>query len=243
MLVAAHPIVLVERLQVERPRVAAKGFLALDVVERFEVRHHQFAQRPVDRLAEAQPGEVGLRDRAPASVLPEQRDEVAIVVLRVHLQDQRRISQPPKRRRSEQRAVEAVRLAVLQDPPRAAIEIVRAVGQIGEERLDPGRAVQARQRAEFAPVEESLESEDAVSWLSPRLRIPGLRVAHDQEEQYRHEREEHSRIRAQERRAGEPHSGEEQVRVYQRARPARARRARRTSASVANARRKLLGSA
>ena len=58
---------------------------------------------------------------------------------------------------AEQGAVEAMRLVVLQDPPRAAIEIVRAVRQVGEERLDPRRAVQPRQRPQFALVEKTLE--------------------------------------------------------------------------------------
>jgi len=44
-----------------------------------EVRHGQFAQGAIDRLAEAQAGVVGFRDGAPAAALTEDRQNMVII--------------------------------------------------------------------------------------------------------------------------------------------------------------------
>ena len=48
----------IERLQVQRQRVAPQGLLPRRIVLLLEVRHHQLPQGAVHRLAEPQAGEI-----------------------------------------------------------------------------------------------------------------------------------------------------------------------------------------
>ena len=70
----------IESREVHGARVAAQRLLLPQIVIMLEVRHHQLAQRPVDRLAISQPGVVGLRNRTPVSVQAEDGDYVIVVV-------------------------------------------------------------------------------------------------------------------------------------------------------------------
>ena len=121
-----------------------------------KVRHCQLAQAPIDGLAEAQAGVVGLGDGAPAAVDAEERQHVVVIPHGFQIKQQRFVSQPAKRGGGEQRALHTVRrLVAKRHARRAAGGAVRLqiVGQLVEEGLNPGRALQAPEQGAFVRIE------------------------------------------------------------------------------------------
>src|SRR5205085_7781758 len=97
----------------------AQRLVRVAVVILVKIRHRELAQAAVYRVAPAQPDAVGLRDRAPAAVPLEDRDDMVEVVLGAHVEKERRLAMRPERRSGERRALDAVRAPVPNHlPPR-----------------------------------------------------------------------------------------------------------------------------
>ncbi len=122
--------------QVQRTRVTAQGLLRLQVVIEVEERHHQLAHGAVDRLAVAQRHHVGLGQAAPGALHLKEGDGVVVVALGLHVQDQGPVAQAAQGGGGEERAIDAVGLALHGHARRAAVERVVAVFDGVEEVLD-----------------------------------------------------------------------------------------------------------
>ena len=114
--VAAHPVQVIENLQVHWRAVTNQGLFTRRVEKVLEVRHDQFAQAAENWLAVAQASEIGLRHCAPVRIFLEERQEVIVVALvGDEFKDQRWIAYEAQRHGGKQRPVEAVRLPFAQD--------------------------------------------------------------------------------------------------------------------------------
>src|SRR3989454_7436688 len=127
----------------ERP-VAAEVHVAL------EVAHDQLTKRPVDGLAVAEAREVRLRDRPPAPAEPEHREDVVGVLHGLEVEQERREAEDAGRRRREDRALEAVRRARAQDPPRRPRRVPEGVGHRVQRPLDAAGGAEGAERARLA---------------------------------------------------------------------------------------------
>ncbi len=74
-----QPVDFVESGQIHRSRIAAQAFLPLQIEVVLEVRHHEFAQSPVNGLAKSQPCVVRFRDGSPVIAVLEDRNHMVIV--------------------------------------------------------------------------------------------------------------------------------------------------------------------
>src|SRR2546428_2856790 len=73
---AGHPAQAVEASEIDRSAVPAQRALTRRVEGLLEVGHRKLAQRPVDGLSKAQPGEFAGCDRGPETMRPQDRDYV-----------------------------------------------------------------------------------------------------------------------------------------------------------------------
>lgn len=80
---------------------------------------------------------------------PEDGDHVVVVADRAEVDDERRMPEATEGGRGQERAVEAVRLAIPQDAARAAVDGLVAVGQRVEQPLDRDGPVEG---VELAPL-------------------------------------------------------------------------------------------
>ena len=115
-----HPVgvATIEALEVDRLGVRPERALAAKVHVTVEVAHHELAEPAVDRCAVPEPDEVRLRDRPPAAVDAEHRQDVVGVLDRLEVEKERREAQYPERRGREDRALQAVGGALAQDAAR-----------------------------------------------------------------------------------------------------------------------------
>ncbi len=147
------PELRVDVAQVEHARVLAQGFLAASVGVLVKVAHREFARRPVHRVAVAQRHVVGLRDRAPATAAAKERDHMVVVVYRLEIEEERRLTVNPERARGDQRGFDAMRASLPQDfahrQHRVAVGLEVRRDRV-EERLDFLRCVQPLKGAELA---------------------------------------------------------------------------------------------
>ena len=135
----------VERLQVKGPGIAAKCFLAVQVIVMLEVRHDQFTKVPIHRLAKPKAREIGFGYRTPMSVPPKQSQHMVVIApVRQQVQDQSGIPQSLQQRRGEYGAVETLAGPLAQDPQGRTIYRFGAVGEAIEKKLDLVGRVQAR---------------------------------------------------------------------------------------------------
>jgi hypothetical protein len=136
VLLRCHPADAVEAGQRQRPGVRAEGAVPVPVEVVLEVAHDELADGPVDRSAEAQAGELGRRDRAPETAFAIDREDVIVVVVRLEVDEQRRLPVDPERRRCQERAFGAVRGAVTHHAARRAhgvavgLHVVRQIIEI-----------------------------------------------------------------------------------------------------------------
>src|SRR5687767_3621582 len=101
LLLPAYPDLGIDAPQVVGHRVLAQRLVVAPVGVLVEVRHRKLPHGAVHRVAPAQPDAVGLRDRAPAAVAPEERDDVVEIAHRAHVQEERRLAMHPERARSK----------------------------------------------------------------------------------------------------------------------------------------------
>src|SRR5882762_7510245 len=73
VLLAGNPQLRIDAPQVERHGIFAQRLVIAPVVIFVKVRHREFAQAAVDRVAPAQADTVGLGDRTPEAASPEER--------------------------------------------------------------------------------------------------------------------------------------------------------------------------
>src|SRR5262249_2879978 len=92
VLLARHPVAPVEATQVHRLRERPQRSRAGEIEVLLEVAERELPQRAIDRLAISEEGVVRLSDRAPSIAVPIDRDDVVGVVLRLEVEDQRRVA-------------------------------------------------------------------------------------------------------------------------------------------------------
>jgi len=110
-----NPLLAVFR-QVKRPREAPQGLFSRIEEVFVKVRHREFPDCLVDRLAIAQDGVASLGNSTPIPVSPEQRHDVIMVTLGTYkIENQRLFAVMPENRGGQERTLEAVRLLVFQD--------------------------------------------------------------------------------------------------------------------------------
>jgi hypothetical protein len=109
------PACRVDLRQVERCRDAAQGLGATGVHVLVEIRHREFAQGAVDRIAPADPEMVALGQRAPAAVAAEHRDDMVVVVaFGMQVEQQRRLSVQPQAAGADEGRLDAVGMLLSQ---------------------------------------------------------------------------------------------------------------------------------
>ncbi len=151
-----HPVGGHHAPQVVGHRVSAQRLVVALVVVLVQVGHGELAQARVNRVAPAQADAVGLGDRAPAAVAPEQRHHVVEILHRLQVEQQRRLALDPQRAGGEHGALDAVRAALAQHPAHGIagfallLEILLEPVQEG---LDLFRRAQAAQHGKFTAAE------------------------------------------------------------------------------------------
>ncbi len=154
------PVGGLEFRDVEWARVSAQGLGLVDGAIMFEVGHHQLAEIPVDRLAEAEVDVVRLGDSAPATVELVQREDMVVVLTGVspNVKDQRTEADPPQGQGGKQSAIQTVTLEIAHHVERRAVPLLGAIGhrvQIlldekgGGQCVESGKQVRGEMRFEF----------------------------------------------------------------------------------------------
>src|SRR5262245_22721702 len=152
-----HPLDRVEAAQVDGKGNGAQGLFALTVVVVLEIRHGELAQGAIDRLAEAQAGVVGFRDRAPAAALAEERQHMVVIANRFEIEQERLESQHSQSSGAEQSAFEALRQSVAQYAAWAAAGgaslLLVVTHAVIEKALDLLGRSQPAERTQFTSIE------------------------------------------------------------------------------------------
>src|SRR6266542_602143 len=143
---ASHPVDGVEAREIDGPRVAAQRLLPAQVEVRLEVGEDERADCRVDRLAKAKARVIRTRDRAQATVLPEDRENVIVVINRLEIQEKRGMPLHAQGRGGKESAVHALHRAFAQDPSgRAATRAGNVVVEAVQELLDAPGGSQAEE--------------------------------------------------------------------------------------------------
>lgn len=126
VVLGGHPLPAPSR-EIELPRVAPERLPAIIKKVLVEVRHGEFADRAIDRLAVPEHRVVRLRNCPPASVPPEECDDVVIVVRRgLEVEDERPLAVVLERRSGEERAIETVGDAIAEHAAWGAVSVIEA---------------------------------------------------------------------------------------------------------------------
>lgn len=142
-----HPVELVEAREVDGDGVGAEGALAAQVVVVVEVAEGQLAEGAVDGCAETETGEVGFGDAAPELALAIDGEDMVVVVDGFEIDEERRMTVDAKSGSGQERAFEAVALALAKDTLRGTGGVSVLVGEGVDELLDFGGGVEGAQGA------------------------------------------------------------------------------------------------
>ncbi len=142
ILFRGHPVAPVESGKVDgRPRISPERLFPAQVEVGLEVRKRELAQRSKDRFSKAEAGVIRPSDRAPMPVLPEEREDVVVVLHGFEIENQRRVALEPEGGGGKHCAVHALDHPFPQHAAGgAAVGSLRVIVELVEIFLDlPGR--------------------------------------------------------------------------------------------------------